>query len=139
MDAKTVSIIIRIIIFLIPFLIIFVMSRLSGKSYTNSMADYGLYKRYFAAALFSLFLILALSFAAKEYDIYKTSKGKDAEHAYTLFKISIFATAIFTFFLIAISISIHVLKQLPIKQRARIEGFNRTANGVRTAFDIFRS
>lgn len=139
METRTVSIVTRIVFFLIPFLIILIMSRFSGRTYTNSMADYTLYKRYFVAAIFSLFLVLAIFFAIREYEIYKTSKGKDAEHAYSLFKVSVIAMIVFTVFLIFLAISIHILKRLPIKQRARIEGISRTTSGVRTAFDIFRS
>lgn len=134
-QSQTVAIVIRILFFLIPFGIIGLISLASGKSYTNSMADFTLYKRYFAAGLLALFLILAIIFATKEYEEYRTTKN---QHALSLAKVSTIAATVISLFLILQLIFIHFLRQTSTQTRARIEGFNRTANGVKTAFDIFR-
>lgn len=134
-SSRTVAIIVRILFFLLPFVFIGIISLVTGKSYTNSMADYALYKRYFAAAIFSLFLIIALLLAAKEYDDYRAKKDP---HTLALVKVSIISAIIFGALLGFTLLYIHFLKQQTVQTRARIEGFNRTANGISTAFDIFR-
>lgn len=134
-SSRTIAIIVRILFFLIPFGFIGIISLVSGKSYTNSMADYALYKRYFAAAIFILFLIIAILLAAKEYNDYRENKDP---HTLALVKISIMSAIIFGVLLSITLLYIHFLKRQSVQTRARIEGFNRTANGISTAFDIFR-
>ena len=130
------GIILKIGFFLIPFIIILIMSWVSGKAYTSSMADYALYSRYFAAGLFALFLMFAIILAAKEYDLYKNTHD---QHALTLFKMSLVAVGIFALFLVLVIISIRVFKSLPEKQKVRIGAFNRTSNAVDTVYRIFKS
>lgn len=133
--SETYYIIFKILIFVVPFIIIFVMSRSSGKSYTNSMADYTIYKRYFALIIFAIFLLMAVYMAFVEYESYRRTND---EHSYMLFKVSLGMIVVFLLFIGLTIFFINRLKNMSVKQRARVEAFNRTTNATRTAFDIFR-
>ena len=99
------------------------------------MASYTIYKRYFGLAIFTLFLIAALIFAFFEFKDYEETKDKQSE---SLAKISLIAAA-FLFFMILLQLFlINRLKNLSTKNRARIEGANRTFSGIRAVGNILR-
>lgn len=111
------------------------MSKVTGKKYANSMADFTLYKRYFALIILLIFFLIAIYMAFTEYEAY--NKHND-EHAHMMMKISLGFALFFIILICLTSISIYFIKRMTMKQRSRIEAFNRTTNAVNTAFDIFK-
>ncbi len=128
-------VVLKILFFLIPFGIILIMSLTSGKSYTNSMADFTIYKRYFAIGLFSIFLIIAIVIGINEYRKYKET-NKNTDLAYV--KISIIVSVFLSVFILFNVIILNRLNKSSVQTRTKVEAFNRSLSGVRTIFDIFR-
>ena len=130
MDARDSTKIIRVVFFLIPLIIMLILSTFVGK--TKAVAHYFRFKSTIRLILFSIFFISIFSWTV--YVILFDKKDEDRKYI----KTDLFVTLIFFIILVFVFLYWRWTMSLSNNKASGMQYLNTTLNGIRTTRNMFR-